>query len=78
MAAVVSWTFPVVAQASGGLAFAFFSAMMLLQFVFACKIMPETRGLSLEELQQRLGISGGAPAVEAKEWGQATSVEQLR
>jgi len=78
MAAVVSWTFPVVAQASGGHAFSFFAAMMLLQFVFAWKIMPETRGLSLEELQQRLGISGGAPAVEAKEWGQATSVEQLR
>lgn len=56
MAAVVSWTFPVVAQASGGLAFAFFSAMMLLQALFAWKAMPETRGLSLEELEYKLGI----------------------
>jgi sugar porter (SP) family MFS transporter len=57
MAAAISWTFPVVAQASGGHAFAFFSAMMLLQFFFAWKIMPETKGVSLEELEVRLGVS---------------------
>jgi sugar porter (SP) family MFS transporter len=57
MAAAISWTFPVMAQASGGHAFAFFSAMMLLQFFFAWKIMPETKGVSLEELEVRLGVS---------------------
>jgi hypothetical protein len=57
MAAAISWTFPVVAQASGGHAFAFFSVMMLLQFFFAWKLMPETRGVSLEELEVRLGVS---------------------
>lgn len=57
MAAVVSWTFPVVAEASGGSAFAFFSAMMLLQFFFAWKVMPETKGLSLEELEVKLGVA---------------------
>lgn len=57
MAAAVSWMFPVVAEASGGHAFALFSAMMVLQFFFAWKIMPETKGLSLEELEFRLGIS---------------------
>jgi len=57
MAAVVSWTFPVIADASGGYAFAFFSAMMLLQFFFAWKIMPETKDLSLEELEVKLGVS---------------------
>jgi hypothetical protein len=56
MAAVVSWTFPVVAQAFGGHAFAFFAAMMLIQAVFAWRIMPETKGLSLEALQQKLHI----------------------
>lgn len=56
MAAVVSWTFPVIAEASGALAFAFFSSMMLLQFFFAWKVMPETKGLSLEELEYKLGI----------------------
>lgn len=64
MAAVVSWTFPVFAQAAGGHAFAFFAAMMLLQFLFAWRIMPETKGLSLEELQHRLGMDGGVPEGE--------------
>ncbi len=57
MAAAVSWTFPVMASASGAFAFAFFSAMMVLQFFFAWKIMPETMGLTLEELEVKLGIA---------------------
>lgn len=57
MAAVVSWTFPVIAEASGGHAFAFFSVMMVLQFFFAWRVMPETKGLSLEELEHRLGLA---------------------
>lgn len=65
MAAAVSWTFPVVAQASGGHAFAFFSAMMVLQFFFVWKIMPETKGLSLEELEVKLGL--GSAELEALE-----------
>jgi SP family xylose:H+ symportor-like MFS transporter len=65
MAAVVSWTFPVIAQATGAGAFAFFSAMMVLQFLFAWKIMPETKGLSLEELEVKLGI--GSKALERLE-----------
>jgi sugar porter (SP) family MFS transporter len=56
MAAAVSWTFPVVAEASGASAFAFFSLMMVLQFFFAWKVMPETKGASLEELEVRLGM----------------------
>ena len=31
MAAVISWTFPIIAEASGGHAFAFYAAMMVLQ-----------------------------------------------
>lgn len=65
MAAAVSWTFPVVAEASGGFAFAFFSAMMVLQLVFAVRIMPETKGLSLEELEVKLGV--GTSELEALE-----------
>ena len=67
MAATVSWMFPVVAEASGGHAFALFSAMMVLQFFFAWKIMPETKGLSLEELEFKLGIS--TPELTAFERG---------
>jgi SP family xylose:H+ symportor-like MFS transporter len=62
MAAVVSWTFPVVAQRFGGHAFSFFAAMMVLQALFAWRIMPETKGLSLEALQQKLRIGTGEPS----------------
>jgi len=50
----VSWTFPVVAGRSGGAAFAFFAAMMVVQFFLVLKYLPETKGVSLEELQTRL------------------------
>ena len=68
MAAAVSWTFPIVAEASGGHAFAFFSAMMVLQLVFVLKAMPETKGLSLEELEVKLGM--GTAELERLEGGE--------
>jgi sugar porter (SP) family MFS transporter len=55
-AAAVSWTFPVVAESSGGLAFAVFGALMLLQFVMVLVFLPETKGVSLEEIQRGFGI----------------------
>ena len=55
-AAVVSWSFPVVAEASGASAFAFFAAMMVLQFVLVLRFLPETKGVSLEHIQRKLGI----------------------
>jgi sugar porter (SP) family MFS transporter len=55
-AAAVSWTFPVVAESSGGLAFAVFGAMMLLLFVMVLIFLPETKGVSLEEIQRGFGI----------------------
>jgi MFS family permease len=55
-AALVSWTFPVIAEASGASAFAFFAAMMVLQFVLVWAFLPETKGVSLEKIQHELGI----------------------
>jgi SP family xylose:H+ symportor-like MFS transporter len=52
----VSWTFPKVVSDSGAPAFAFFAIMMLVQFVLVLKYLPETKGVSLEQLQQRLGV----------------------
>jgi len=52
----VSWAFPVMAKNSGASAFAFFAAMMVVQFVLVLKYLPETKGVSLEELQKRLGV----------------------
>jgi len=54
--AVVSWTFPLVAARSAGDAFAFFAAMMVLQFVLVWRFLPETKGVSLEQIQRQLGI----------------------
>ena len=55
-AALISWTFPVVAEISGGHVFAFYSVMMILQWIWGVRVMPETRGVPLEEIQKRLGI----------------------
>ncbi|MFH1923768.1 MAG: sugar porter family MFS transporter [Planctomycetota bacterium] len=56
MAAVISWTFPMIADISGGHTFAFYAAMMVLQLVWVLAVMPETKGVPLEEIQKRLGI----------------------
>ena len=55
MAAVVAFSFPIVTTAlGGGLTFAIFCVMMMLQLLFVWKMMPETKGKSLEELEQDL------------------------
>ena len=56
MAALISWTFPVVADISGAHAFAFYAVMMVGQLVWVLKVMPETKGVPLEEIQRRMGI----------------------
>jgi sugar porter (SP) family MFS transporter len=57
MAAIVTGTFPVVAnRLGGGTSFVFFACMMVLQLLFVWKIMPETKGRSLEQIQHDLGI----------------------
>ena len=56
LCAAVSWSFPVIASVSGASAFAFFAAMMVLQFILVWKYLPETKGVSLEELQRQLGV----------------------
>lgn len=53
-AALISWTFPVIAEISGGHTFAFYSCMMVLQLIWVLKVMPETKGVALEEIQKRL------------------------
>jgi len=48
--------FPMLAKASGGVPFVFFAAMMLVQFVVVYAKFPETKGISLEDMQKKLGI----------------------
>jgi MFS family permease len=56
MAALISWTFPMIAAASGGHTFAFYCAMTVLQLVWVLRVMPETKGISLEQIQRTLNI----------------------
>ena len=53
--AAVSFAFPVIARHSAGAPFYFFAAMTVLQFVVVLFVYPETKGVTLEELQKQLG-----------------------
>jgi hypothetical protein len=44
------------AGSSGAYPFIFFGAMMVLDFFLILKYYPETKGISLEEMQHRFGI----------------------
>jgi sugar porter (SP) family MFS transporter len=65
MAAIISWIFPIIARSTehtdnpeegGAYAFLFFTIMMLLHGFFAWKVLPETKGKSLEGIQEELHI----------------------
>ncbi len=54
MNAVISGIFPLLAARSGAYPFVFFTFMVVLQFVVVFFYYPETKGLTLEELQNKL------------------------
>ena len=63
-AALITLVTPVFLDANEGLLkddpwiiFAFFGFMMVLQLIWVLTKFPETKGVSLEEIQKRLGIS---------------------
>jgi MFS family permease len=56
MAALISWTFPVFADISGGFIFTFYAFCMVLQLLWVLFKMPETKGIPLEELQKKLNL----------------------
>lgn len=58
MAATITLLTPTVLSTfSGAQIFAFFAGMMCLQLLFVWLVMPETKGLTLEEMEVKLGIS---------------------
>jgi len=57
MNALISLIFPVMAASSGAYPFVFFAAMTGLQFLVVLFFYPETKGLTLEEMQKKLGIA---------------------
>jgi SP family arabinose:H+ symporter-like MFS transporter len=56
LCAVVSFSFPILAKSSGGYPFLVFAFMTLVQFFVVYFVYPETKGVSLEAMQQKLGI----------------------
>jgi len=52
-----SETFPLTAATAGGYPFVFFSTMMLVQFFVVLFIYPETKGVTLEQMQKQLAVS---------------------
>lgn len=57
MNALISGIFPLMAAASGGAPFVFFSAMMVVQFFVVLFFYPETKGITLEQMQRKLGLA---------------------
>jgi sugar porter (SP) family MFS transporter len=56
MNAGISLTFPLIAAKAGWMAFAFYAVCMVGQLLWVLAVMPETKGVSLEQIQKQLGI----------------------
>lgn len=56
MNAAISLLFPVIAASSRAYPFIFFAAITAIQFLVVLFFYPETKGVTLEQLQRRLGI----------------------
>ena len=57
MNALISGTFPLMAASSGAYPFVFFALMMVLQFFVVLFVYPETKGVTLEAMQKKMGIA---------------------
>ena len=57
MNAAISWTFPIIAAWSRPAPFVFFAVMMLIQFVVVLLVYPETKRVSLEDMQKKLSTA---------------------
>jgi sugar porter (SP) family MFS transporter len=57
MNAFISGLFPIMAASSGGFPFIFFALMMVMQFFVVLWWYPETKNISLEQMQKKMGIA---------------------
>jgi hypothetical protein len=57
MNAIITFTFPILAAKSRGLPFVVFALMMVVQFAVVLTVYPETKGVTLEDMQKKLGIA---------------------
>ena len=51
MNALISAAFPIIAARSQGVPFLFFAAMMVLQLIVVARLFPETKGVTLEQME---------------------------
>jgi MFS family permease len=57
-AATLTFVFPIAIKSfDAGIMFAFFAFMMVLQLVWVVIMVPETKGVSLEDMQKKLGMA---------------------
>lgn len=56
MNAVIAQLFPVFAEQSGGFPFAIFAVLMVGQLIWVLLVMPETKGVPLEKMRDRLDL----------------------
>jgi sugar porter (SP) family MFS transporter len=56
MTAILSWVFPLLSAHSAAVPFAFFASMMVVQFFVVLFVFPETKGVTLEQIERKLGI----------------------
>ncbi|QMU29470.1 sugar porter family MFS transporter [Adhaeribacter radiodurans] len=55
MAAIIAFSFPYIAETlGGGTTFLIFTGMMVLQLLFVWRLMPETKGTSLEQIEHNM------------------------
>ena len=57
MNGLISGVFPLMVSSSGAYPFVFFSGMRMLQFFVVLFIYPETKGVTLEAMQKKMGIA---------------------
>jgi sugar porter (SP) family MFS transporter len=57
MNALISGVYPLMAASSGAYPFVFFAIMMVVQFFVVLFVFPETKGITLEEMQRQIGIA---------------------
>jgi SP family arabinose:H+ symporter-like MFS transporter len=57
MNALIALTFPIIAAHSHAAPFGFFATMMVVQFLVVLFAYPETKGISLEALEKKLGLA---------------------
>lgn len=67
MNAIISAVFPVIAKSSAAFPFGVFSLVMVAQFFVVFFLYPETKGITLEQLQAKLGVEDySAPELQPK------------